>query len=295
MIAEPPGFLGGDRFHQAEEEALATFAPKPRIFASGFLAGFFITWLPLVLYVVLYFWESTFGWAGILTNAERQWLANFHFRADVSTFIGSAWPYSILLATWGLFLAFLRAFSCLADAYFRLPKAWGSLRVGLDQLIMAVALPVAGGISFYTLYPSQVFRVWLLPIVLSGLVFNICFRFLQNAFLRMLYRPQIEQLRTLVLRVYIPWELGLRRVQIADVRLDSEQQTFTITGWFEGKSDVYERIEHMIVGLMPGYQVVIDDHHHDRATGATDCMADQATEEVSDGGAHEAHIESGEE
>lgn len=259
MIEQPPAPLGGNRFRQAEEEALATFAPKSRIFASGFLAGFVMAWLPLILYVVLFYWEFAFGWAGTLTQIERQWLAHLHLRLNVISYIKAAWPYSILLATWGLFLAFLRAFSCLTDAYLQIASSDGPLRLGLHELIMAVGLPLVGLFSFYSIHPLPVFQVWLLPLLLSGLVFNICFRFFQRLFLSLLYRPNAERRQSLALRVFLPRELGLRQVQVTDVHIDTERRTVTVTGWFEENADTYENIRHVVVGLFDDFQVVIED------------------------------------
>lgn len=259
MVEQPPAALGGNRFRQAEEEALATFAPKSLIFASGFLAGFVMAWVPLILYLVLYYWEFSFGWAGTLTQIERQWLAHVHFRSNVSAYVAAAWPYSILLGTWGLFLAFLRAFSCLTDAYVKIPSSEGPIRFGLHQLTMAIGLPIVGLFSFYTIYPPPVFRAWLLPLFLSGFVFNVSFRFFQRFFLSLLYRPKTELRQSLALRVFLPRELGLRQVQVTNVHIDPGQRTATVTGWFEENTETYENVTRVIANALGDFDVIIED------------------------------------
>lgn len=212
----------------ARSEALATYAPKPLIFLSGAMAGFFISWLPLVLFGFLYLWRALFGWPGIEFNVTEQVLVSrLLFGIAAVKYATSAWPFSIALAAWGVAVAFLRALSAFADLNVPLRTSRGVVRIGIHRWVNGMGVPLVAGIVAWSTLPRSHFVAWLIPILLSGMVFNLCYGALQDFFLRLFVQPTPERMQAMALRLALPRVLGFDAVRVDAVQVGPEELRVT--------------------------------------------------------------------
>lgn len=241
-------------FQIAKNDAMATYAPQTVLYASGFLAGAIITWLPLVFYLVVFVWEATFGRGSFVAESRFQFALS-NLGQNWASYASVAWKYSIALGVIGVALAWLRALSCRTDRYLRIETQEGEIRMAMHQIIGFIGTPFVTGFASARLFEeSSAFYILFIPIVLSGLIFNIAFQGLQNAFLRRFYRPDFAQATIEALKVFVPRVVGRRHAKITRIEVDREQKIANVYGVFESgatKSEVRQIVAHFLRGFNP--------------------------------------------
>lgn len=248
--------LDEDLFQLAKDDAFATYAPKQAIFGSGFLAGFLITWLPLIVYVVLFIWDALFGTVVPGSADGRFQMALRNLGQSWAMYVAGAWLYSIVLGGLGVLFAYLRALSCLMNLYFRIATRDGEIRLGMHQVIGLIGVPLVAGIVIQlTMDNPQAFYILVVPIILSGLVFNILFQSLQNAFLRKMFQPDDVTLTIQGLKVFIPRQVGMQHAHIDDIKLDKQRGITEVIGTFTNDA-TREEVRHIVSHFLRGYDPV---------------------------------------
>lgn len=245
--------LSERRFDLAKQDALATYAPRGVVFGSGFLAGFVITWLPLLLYLVLFIWEALFG--SVVPGESKFQVALGNLWNSWKGYAAAAWLPSLAVGGFGVLLAYLRALSCLINSYVHFETRNGEIRLGLHQLLGLFGVPIVVAVVLhYVIGNPTFFFVMLVPIVISGLVFNTLFQALQNGFLRRFYRPDYVDLTVQGLKVYIPRHVGASHVEISDIRVDRERKMTEVFGRFDDdatRREVRQIVSHFLRGYDP--------------------------------------------
>lgn len=240
-------------FHQAREDARATFAPRAAILGSGFVAGFIITWLPLIVYLVIFLWEAFLG--RTVAGESKFALAFANLLSNWGAYASVAWIYSIVVGLFGVLLAYLRALSCLMNVYLRFDTDRGTFRLGIHQMIGLIGVPVCIGVVANILIGDPaVFYVLLVPIAISGLLFNIAFGTLQNAALGFMYRPSDLELTIKALEVFVPRRMGAHHARISEIRIDGEKKIAEVFGVFDSdatRKEVREIVSHFLRGYNP--------------------------------------------
>ena len=241
-------------FEQAKDDAVSAFGPKGAIFGSGFLAGFAITWIPLLLYVLLFIWSFLFSGSGAATAEERRAQAVADLLANWSNYASDAWLYAIVLGLFGILVAYLRALSCRIDWYLRFDFKQNEMRMGINEVLVGFGLPAIALVWLFLFGDPQAFFVMLIPILISGVVFNVLFRRFQNLFMRLLYRPSHEERLVMGLKVFIPRRVGSNHAQIDEIKLDKQNRMAEVLGHFDVEAterEVREIVSHYLRGYDP--------------------------------------------
>lgn len=242
-------------FELAKQDAAATHAPRGAIFGSGFLAGFVITWLPMLLYLVLFIWQALFG-AGMAGFGESKFqVAWSNLLRNWGDYVSVAWLYSLAVGGLGVLFAYLRALSCLADWYLTLETRDRVIRLGVHQVIGLIGIPILVGVIVNLFVGDPMaFYILLVPIVISGLLFNIVFQAFQNAFLRRLHRPDPIEATIKGLQVFVPRQLGANHAVISRIEVDRATKIVQVFGKFDGdatRKEVRRVVEHFLRGYSP--------------------------------------------
>lgn len=241
-------------FEQAKEDAASAFGPKGAVFGSGFLAGFVITWLPLLLYVLLFVWSFLFSGGGATPAEERRAMAVAELFANWGNYASDFWVYSIVLGLFGVLVAYLRALSCRLDWYLRFDFKQNEMRMGINEVLIGFGMPAIALVVLFFFGDPQAFLVMLIPIMLSGVVFNVLFRRFQNRFLRLLYRPSYEDQLVMGLKVLIPRQVGSNHAQIEEIKLDKKTKMVEVLGQFDVEAterEVRDLVAHYLRGYDP--------------------------------------------
>lgn len=240
-------------FQVAKEDAMAAYAPRAAILGSGFLAGFVITWLPVLVYLVIFVWDALVG--GSFPGENKLAAAFANLRDNVRGYASVAWLYAIAVGCLGILLAYLRALSCTLNWFLTFETTRGTIRLGIHHLLGLFGIPVLAGVATNLLVGDPMaFYILLIPILISGLVFNLAFGALQNAALRRMYRPDETELVVKALTVFIPRQLGANYARIHEIRLDRERRIAEVFGTFDGEAtrkEVREIVAHFLRGYNP--------------------------------------------
>lgn len=252
---EHEGILNERAFELAKEDAMAAHAPRGLILGSGFLAGFLITWLPLLIYLVLFVWQALFGTTTPGTDESKFQMALGNLLQGWGDYASVAWLYSIAVGGLGVLFAYLRALSCRADWYLTFETRHRAVRLGIHQVIGLIGIPILVGVIVNHLVGDPMaFYILLIPIAISGLLFNIVFRWLQNGFLRRFYRVDPVDLTIQGLQVYVPRQLGSNHAVITRIDVDRETKIVEVYGKFdadETRREVRQVVEHFLRGYSP--------------------------------------------
>lgn len=252
---EHEGVLNERAFELAKEDAMAARAPRGVVLGSGFLAGFIITWLPMLVYVVLFIWQALFGATTPGVTESKFQIALGNLLRSWGDYASVAWLYSIAVGGLGVLFAYLRALSCMADMYWTFETRNRVVRLGIHQIIGLVGIPVlVGAIVNLLIGDPMAFYILLIPIAISGLLFNIVFEWLQNAFLRRLHRVDPVELTIKGLQVFIPRQLGSNHAVITRIDVNRETKVVEVYGKFdadETRKEVRQVVEHFLRGYSP--------------------------------------------
>lgn len=255
--------LNEQAFQLAKLDANATYAPRGVIFGSGFLAGVVITWLPILLFLVIFVWEALFGASVPGASVGKFQSALTNLGQNAGAYASVAWLYSIVLGGLGIMFAYMRALSCMTDWYMRLQLREGEFRLGMHQVIGMIGLPILIGIVLnFVIGDAQVYYILLIPLLLSGLIFNMLFQALQNALLSRMYKLDHVESMVLGLKVFIPRHVGASHAQVAEIKVDAETKTAEVLGAFSSdatRSEVRQIVAHFLRGYNPVHVRHIDE------------------------------------
>lgn len=242
-------------FRVAKEDALATFAPRGAIFGSGFIAGFVITWLPMLVYVVIFVWQALFGASLTNTGDTRLQMALGNLLRSWGDFASVAWMYSIVIGGLGVLFAYLRALSCVSDWYLRFDTSNSVIRLGMHQVIGVVGIPVLVGVIVNIFIGDpQAYYILLVPIAISGMLFNLVFQALQTFALRRMYPVDDLDLTLKGLQVFVPRLLGRNHATVSEIRLDRQAKIAEVFGSFDSdasRQEVRQVVAHFLRGYHP--------------------------------------------
>ncbi|HEX6972287.1 MAG TPA: hypothetical protein VF234_08720 [Limnochordia bacterium] len=255
MSIETPIPGGAATLRRVEIEGVAAMQPPATVLVSGFLAGFVVTWLPLLVLIFTQLYGTFFSGENFLPLGQRWANALEENRRLGASMLAVIAPSSVAVGVCGLALGWLRRLSALQDRYLVIPTREGEVRWGIDALVCIIGIPLAclAFIALRGMGQAILFSFFL--ILISGFVFHLLWRRFDDLFLRLLGRPRPETIRAGGLQVLLVTVLGPERCRVARVQVAPGEREVILTAEIADE-ETEKEVRGLIRQYVRGVQVI---------------------------------------